>query len=185
MRINSLRTLLLIVPTIVLTACQTPMQSGSQCLVEPGYFATIHEFAWTSDEPVDVIDNTGYVSPIAVRSLSNAAAKELERKGFTLTESRTGQGMEVALALRTRRELVSYESSGSPCLDVDCWERIDPGAETRMDIQTIGFLAADVFYQGEPIWRGWVETTLFPKDRDRAAEVIATAIPKLFETFPP
>ncbi|MEQ8692906.1 MAG: hypothetical protein RIC89_18990 [Pseudomonadales bacterium] len=46
-------------------------------------------------------------------------------------------------------------------------------------------MAADVFYQGEPIWRGWVETTLYAKDRDQAEEVISNAIPKLFETFPP
>ena len=73
----------------------------------------------------------------------------------------------------------------SPCVDTDCWERVDPGSTTRMDMRTIGFLAADVFYAGEPIWRGWVERNLFPKDRDQSEAVIRESIPALFESFPP
>ena len=34
------------------------------------------------------------------------------------------------------------------------------GSATRLDVRTVGFLAADVFYLGEPIWRGWVERPL-------------------------
>ena len=93
--------------------------------------------------------------------------------------------IEIALTLRTRRELVSMTINESPCTDNNCWERVNPGANTRMDMRTIGFLAADVYYAGEPIWRGWVERNLYPKDRDAAEEVISEAVPALFESFPP
>lgn len=176
---------------VFLAGCQTPMQTGSQCVVEPGHLAGQSTFTWREGAPVDVIDNTGYVSPIVQSALAQAVVGELEGKGFSYVE-RTEQArddewsdVEVALTLRTRRELVSFETGGSPCEDSDCWERIDPGSATRLDVRTIGFLAADVYFMGEPIWRGWVETTLFPKDRDRSNEVIARAVPTLFESFPP
>ena len=84
-----------------------------------------------------------------------------------------------------RRELVSMTVNESPCVDTDCWERVDPGGTTRMDMRTIGFMAADVYFSGEPIWRGWVERNLYPKDREAAQTVIAEAVPVLFESFPP
>ena len=95
------------------------------------------------------------------------------------------QHVEVSMVLRTRRELASYSSTASPCDTTDCWERVNTGANVRMDIRTVGFLAAEVYVDGQAIWRGWVETTLYPKDRDAAGEVITRAIPKLFESFPP
>ncbi len=166
----------------VLTACQTPMQSGSQCVVEPGYLDTENTFSWRQGG-LDVQDDTGYVSPLMRDALRQAVAGHLAGKGFTATEDTAD--VQVMLTLRTRRELVSFETGGSPCRDVDCWEQITPGAGTRMDIRTIGFLAADVFYGGKPIWRGWVETNLYPRDRDGAEDVIARAVPELFASFPP
>jgi len=168
---------------LLLTACQAPMQSGSQCVVEEGYLDTESTFNWR-DSGLDVRDDTGYVSPLVKQGLQQAVVTELAGKGFSFAQD-SASSVEVMLTLRTRRELVSFETGGSPCNDADCWERIEPGAGTRMDIRTIGFLAADVFYQGQPIWRGWVETNLFPSDRDASAEVIARAVPKLFESFPP
>ncbi len=175
---------------LIVSACQTPMQSGSQCTVEPGYLDSVSQFSWVSANAIDVDDKTGYVSPIVERELVKAVANELNNKGFSYadqsdTANAQGSEIKVSVVLRTRRELVSMETNPSPCLETDCWERIEPGAGTRMDIRTIGFLAADVFFAGEPIWRGWVETNLYPHDRDHAAEVIAKAIPKLFESFPP
>ena len=90
----------------------------------------------------------------------------------------------IAINLRTRRELHSIETSGSVCNQEHCWERVDLGANTRMDLRTSGFLSADAFYQNQPIWRGWVERWLYPGDRDNALEVVGTALPALFETFP-
>lgn len=169
---------------VVLSACQTPMQTGNQCVVEPGFLSGETTFAWHSPEAIDVDDATGYVSPLMQKGLAQAVAAEMGRKGFDLVEP--GQaGVEVALTLRTRRELVSMTINESPCVDSDCWERVDQGSSTRMDMRTIGFLAADVFYNGEPIWRGWVERNLYPKDRSEAQAVISEAVPALLESFPP
>ncbi len=176
---------LLVLMTLLVSACQAPMQAGSQCVVDTGYLDDKLAYTWRG-EAIDLQDETGYVSPIAVKALEQAVQAHLEEKGFAYAGDDAAQGdFEVQLTLRTRRELVAYESSGSTCQDSDCWERVDPGAGTRMDIRTIGFLAADVYSDGNPIWRGWVETALYPKDRDAAAEVIGRAIPKLFEAFPP
>ena len=131
------------------------------------------------------MDDTGYISPLVVSALQKAVEDELASKGFREIQSEGDSDIELSLVLRTRRELVSYEQGPNPCRDNDCWEVIDPGSNVRMDLRTTGFLAADIYVQNQPVWRGWVETTLYPKDRDAAGEVIARAIPKLFESFPP
>ena len=188
-----MRPMLTTMAFFALCACQTPMQTGNQCVVEAGFLSAESTFAWRSQEAIDVDDATGYVSPLMQRGLARAVVAELAGKGFDLVESTPGgasetgalAGVEVALTLRTRRELVSMAINESPCVDTDCWERVDMGSSTRMDMRTIGFLAADVFYNGEPIWRGWVERNLYPKDRDEAQAVISEAVPTLFESFPP
>ncbi len=186
-----MRYFLLLLAVFVLTACQVPMQTGNQCVVEPGFLAGQSTFTWRAEQALDVDDRTGYISPIMQRGLAQAVIKELATKGFQFVERVAGDesaqatDLEVALTLRTRRELVSLTINDSPCLDSDCWERIDPGSSTRMDMRTIGFLSADVFYAGEPIWRGWVERNLYPKDRSDAPAVISEAVPALFESFPP
>ena len=166
------------------------MHAGSQCVVEEGSLSGFDAYAWRNDPPIQVRDDTGYVSPLAVADLQRAVQQEMRNKGFQRLQSHAAVdgangGLTLALTLRTRRELVSMTNTGSLCQTVDCWERIDMTSEARMDIRTIGFLAADVFMDGKPIWRGWVETTLYPKDRDRTGEVIGRAVPKLFESFPP
>ena len=186
-----IKTISILLTVGVLFACQTPMQVGSQCVLGPGAMDNAGSFTWRNNAPVDLVDETGYISPMVLKSLEEAVSGELTRKGFSYSNSDASafnqplSDLEVALTLRTRRELASISSEQSPCQDVDCWERIDYGSQTRMDIRTVGFLAADIYYRGEPVWRGWVETALYPKDRDQAAAVISRAVPKLFESFPP
>ena len=169
---------------LFLSACATPMQTGNQCVVAPGFLEAQSTFTWRSENPLDLDDQTGYISPIVAKGLSEAVLVELGRKGFTYVETEEAD-IEVALTLRTRRELMSMTINESPCVDADCWERIDPASTTRMDMRTIGFLAADVYFENQPIWRGWVERTLYPKDRDNASAVVSEAVPALFESFPP
>ena len=183
------RSCLVLMVTMVLSACAAaPMNKGSHCVVEPGSMAGLQTFTWSTVPAVDLIDQTGYVSPVIVKGLENAVIAELKTKGFRFV-SETPEGvpadLRIALTFRTRREVLSMTTTNSPCDTTDCWERVDMGAAQRMEIQTIGFLAADVFYRGEPVWRGWVERTLYPEDRDHAGKVLGTAIPALFETFPP
>ena len=188
-----MRTILVILASLALAACQAPMQTGNQCVVAPGFLSGASTFTWRSETPLDLDDHTGYISPLVAKGLTQAVAAELQNKGFAFVERVEGDSVdveqaadiEVALTLRTRRELVSMTVDESPCVDTDCWERVDPGSTTRMDMRTIGFLAADVFYAGEPIWRGWVERNLFPKDRDQSEAVIRESVPALFESFPP
>jgi len=188
-----MKRLLPLIVCLFVAACQAPMQSGNQCVVAPGFLSGASTFTWRSDRALDLDDQTGYISPIIAKGLEQAVIAELQRKGFTFVERQQGASpdmdqaadIEVALTLRTRRELVSLTIDESPCVDADCWERVAPGASTRMDMRTVGFLAADVYFANEPIWRGWVERNLFPKDRDQSAAVISEAVPVLFESFPP
>lgn len=188
-----MRIILVLLACVSLAACQAPMQTGSQCVVAPGFLSEASTFTWRSEQALDLDDHTGYVSPLVTKGLAQAVVAELKNKGFAFVErveSETPEveqnaDIEVALTLRTRRELVSMTVNESPCVDTDCWERVDPGATTRMDMRTIGFLAADVYYGGEPIWRGWVERSLFPKDRNQSEAVIRESVPALFESFPP
>ena len=172
-----------------LQACQTPMQSGSQCVLEEGALASMNTYVWRNDPPIKLSDPTGYVSPIVLEQLQRAVEGELQKKGFEIglddASADSDVGLELDVLLRTRRELVSIMNPNAVCQTIDCRDNIDAHAEARMDMRTVGFLAADVYLDGKPIWRGWVETNLHPKDRDRAGEVIARAIPKLLETFPP
>ena len=166
--------------------CATPMDTGSHCVVEPGYLDDQDRFTWYSVPAVDLDDRTGYISPAIVRGLEGAVIAELEGKGVRFSgEEASATDMQVSIVFRVRREVVALEMGDSPCTTTDCWEQVDMGASARMEVRTIGFLAADVYYLGEPVWRGWVERTLYPDDRDHAEEVIQQAIPALFESFPP
>ena len=179
-----------LVGLVLVVGCAAPMTKGSHCVVEPGYLGDQSTFSWYSDPVVDLDDRTGYVSPAILQGLEKAVIAEVQGKGFRYVERSDDDAaalpdVQVSLVFRTRREVTSMSVSESPCRTTDCWERVDMGSTTRMEVRTIGFLAADVYYLGEPIWRGWVERTLYPDDRDHADEVIGEAIPALFETFPP
>ena len=135
-------------------------------------------------------DETGFISPIIKTQLRRAVVEELGRKGFYATGFAAGfvddpaeADLELALTLNTRRELQSFEIDANQC--DDCWEVISPGGNSRFTLRTVGFLTADVYSAGEPVWHGWVERNLYPAERDRAPEVLAAAIPRLFENFPP
>ena len=174
--------------SLVLAGCATPIAKGSHCLVEPGYLADETTFSWFSEPAVELDDKTGYVSPAMLKILEDAVVARLNAKGFRLvdpTEMDQEADVQIALNLRTRRELYSMTSNESTCLTTDCWERIDMGSNVRMDVRTVGFLSADVYHLGEPIWRGWVERSLSPADRDSGEVVIDEAVPALFESFPP
>lgn len=178
----------LLVVMLASGGCAAPMNKGSHCALEPGSLDDARTFTWQAIPPVDLDDKTGYISPIIVEGLEKAAIAELQRKGLTFTEGKPEEvyaDLRVALTLRTRREVVSLSRGGSPCETSDCWERIDLGSVDRMEVRTIGFLAADIYYLGQPVWRGWVERTLYPEDRDNADNVLGEAIPALFESFPP
>ena len=179
-----MRQLLTVALLFCLAACATPMQTGSQCVVPEGFLADAQTFRWRGETAIQLNDRTGYISPIVERGLVNAVIAEIASKGFTYAGD-SDADFEVALVMRTRRELVSITIDESPCTAADCWERVDPGSSTRMDMRTVGFLAADVYYEGEPIWRGWVERNLYPEDRDNPEGVVSQAVPALFETFPP
>lgn len=171
---------------IFVWGCQAPMYTGSQCVLEPGSLASMNSYAWKNDEPIDVDDRTGYVSPLVVGQLKSAIEKELSAKGFNRSTMDLAEPeLELVVTLRTRRELVSYETGGRVCADTACWERADTSSGMRVETRTVGFLASDIYLDGVPVWRGWVETSLYRDDRDDPVEVMSRAIPKLFETFPP
>lgn len=180
---------LVVVLVALLAGCASaPMTKGSHCSVPQGSLDAMVSFTWRTSPAVDLDDPTGYISPVIVKKLEKAVADELGRKGYTLGDDSLDQAyrdVEVALTFRTRREVASFTTETTPCESSDCWERVDLGASQRMELRTVGFLAADVYYRGEPVWRGWVERVLYPEDRDHADKVLAEAIPALFETFPP
>ena len=169
---------------LVLGGCQTRIDRGVQCMVEPGALSEAQTFSWLEGEPVKLRDPTGYVSPLAVERLKGAVQAELEGKGLRLFDPSTDliSDLAVSLTLRTRRELVGTQSSA-----VDCTQDCEGagGVATRMDIRTIGFLAADVYQADLPVWHAWVETTLYPENRDQVGQVIARVVPALLADFPP
>lgn len=177
---------LLFLSVLLAAGCQTPMYSGSQCVLEPGSMMSMQSYAWKNSDPIEVIDRTGFVSPMVVRRLKSAVERELATKGFRpVRPNEDSADIDLAVTLRTSRELVSYEMDSQVCADSACWERANTGDNMRMETRTVGFLAADVYLDDAPVWRGWVETSLFREDRDDPSEVMGRAIPKLFETFPP
>jgi len=175
--------------TVLLSGCASaPMTKGSHCSVPEGSLDAMVNFTWRMTPPVDLEDPTGYVSPVILGKLEQAVVAELGRKGYSFSEAAVDQAyrdVEVALTFRTRREVATFTTEPTPCESSDCWERVDLGAAQRMELRTVGFLAADVYYRGEAVWRGWVERVLYPEDRDHADKVLAEAIPALFESFPP
>ena len=172
--------------SILLIGCQTPMYTGSQCVLEPGSLAAMQSYSWKDGQTINVDDQTGFVSPLVAGQLKAAIDGELTAKGFRVVDSEESPpDLELAVSLRARRELVSYQTGGQVCADSACWERANTNASMRTETRTVGFIAADMYLEGEPVWRGWVETSLYRDDRDDPGEVMGRAIPKLFETFPP
>ena len=169
--------------SLLVGACATPVSSGSQCVVEPGYLSEKVLFSWTGDDAVVVYDDTGYVSPLAVDSLEERMIEHLAGKGFEFVDDAANAEFTLSINLSTRRELVSATIDATR--DADRWEPVQLSDGARFDLRTVGFLSADAFVDGKPIWRGWVERNLYPKDRDQADLVIGEAVPLLFATFPP
>jgi len=185
---GNMRFAILAVMALVTGCASAPMSTGSHCTVPQGALDGLVNFTWRAVPPVDLQDQTGYVSPVIVKKLEQTVIAELGRKGYGFNDGSLQQAysdVEVALTFRTRREVASFTTETTPCESSDCWERVDLGSAQRMELRTVGFLAADVYYLGEPVWRGWVERVLYPEDRDHADKVLAEAIPVLFESFPP
>lgn len=182
-------TLVAIIFLGAIAGCATTMDSGSHCTVEEGFLRAQRTFAWSEEGAVDLIDESGYVSPAIIERLKKSVIRELGLKGFRWIESPSVENpvdMTVQIYLRTRREVVSttaYGRSRGPCVYPNC-EQATRTNGLPINIQTTGFLAADVFYQGEAIWRGWIERLLYPSDRDEAEAIITEAVPKLFEKLP-
>lgn len=171
----------------VISGCAATMDTGSHCSVDPNFLGTENTFTWSDSGAIKLIDESGYISPAIVEQLKSAVVSELGDKGFRFVAEPTAAApvdVRVQLYLRARREMLATTNNGYPCNYPDCW-RPASNSSVQMDVHTIGFLAADVYYQDKPIWRGWVERNLFPSERDKAAAVIEQAVPALFETFPP
>lgn len=169
--------------TLFLSGCATPMDSGSQCPVEPGYFSTMSTFAWRPTESWSIKDETGYISPLIEQQLRQRFIQEMETKGFQLIADPTEETLLVAVSLTTRRELQSFDVDSNNC--IDCWEPVAPSSNVRMTLRTVGFLAFDAYSQGQPVWRSWVERVLYSGDRDKAQNVLEEAVPRLLAEFPP
>ncbi len=173
----------------LLTGCATTMEKGSHSTVEPGFLANETQYSWVEEGPVDLIDESGYISPAIIDQMKTRVVQELATKGFVLVPADQAGGpppMQVQLYLRARRELQSLGPQGrtGPCVYPDCW-RSPHDASVQMVTRTVGFLAADVYYNDKPIWRGWVERMLYPSERDKAMVVLNEAVPILFKSFPP
>ena len=170
--------------TVLLGGCAS-LDHGAHCIAEPGVLDEERQFVWAADGAVDLIDESGAVSPAIVELLKERVTLELASKGFERVDDPAQLvNVTVRIYLRTRRELISTGPQGGsvgPCAFPDCWH--DNGR--NFSIQTRGFLAADVYYLGRPIWRGWVERGLHPSQRDQARAVIEEAVPLLFAQFPP
>lgn len=176
---------LILLGTMFLFGCQTPMYAGSQCSLEPGSMAGMQTYVWKDGLPIDLDDRTGFVSPLVTSQLKLAIEQELASKGFRAVASDAEADMELSVTLKARRELISFDAGGQVCADSACWEKVNTNSGMRVETRTVGFLASDVYLDGNPVWRGWVETALFRDDRDDPSEVMSRAIPKLFESFPP
>lgn len=168
---------------LLIGGCATTMNSGSQCVVDPTYFQSMSTFAWRAEQPWTVKDDTGFVSPIIEQQLRERFVLEMASKGFRLIEDPSDETLRVAVSLVTRRELQSFDVEATNC--PDCWEPVAPSSNVRMTLRSVGFLAFDAYSNGAPVWRSWVERTLYPDDRDKAAEVLEQAVPKLLAEFPP
>lgn len=170
-----------------LIGCATPLQTGSHCTVDDSFLNAQTTYSWHEGQAVTLVDETGYISPTIMAQLELGLRRELRNKGLEYIDTGSSNKMSdltIAVSLRTRRELYSVDTTGPTCTNEGCWERIDMGSNTRMDLRTSGFLSADAYYKDEPIWRGWAERWLYPSDRDKALQVIGEALPALFETFP-
>ena len=74
-----MRICFLLLAAWLVSACQAPLQSGSQCVVEPEYFGHIDTVVWRGENRgFDLQDETGYVSPIVADLLRQAVVAELE-----------------------------------------------------------------------------------------------------------
>lgn len=174
---------------LMLAGCATYMESGSHCSIDEQILATNTTYAWHQESALDLIDESGYISPTIVRQLKKRVEAEMASKGYLLIDPASSNApaeLELQLYLRARRELQesgAYAGHVGPCVYPDCWQAPND-ASVQINLQTVGFLAADVYKAGEPVWRGWVERLLYPTERDQATSVIEEAVPLLFAKFP-
>lgn len=182
-----MRWLWVLVGLLQLLGCATPLQHGSHCLVESEYLSDQSSFSWVESGAIELIDESGAISPAIVEQLKRAVIDEMRLKGYEFVP-RQGDSppaeVTVGLYFLVRREATASSlDTIQPCTYPNCW-RAPHDERVRLDIRTIGFLAADLYFQGKPIWRGWVERILNPSERDAASQVIGEAVPLLLDDFP-
>ena len=167
---------------LALTGCAAQVDQGSQCIVESGYLDSRLTYRWRNDPPIQVYDEFNYVGPVLQELLRDRVVAHLASLGYAYSDSAEAT-FELGLDLSTRRELQSLSRD----LDVvvERGEVAVLGGADQFMVRSVGFISADVYVDGRPIWRGWVEQILYPRDRDRAASVIEDAVPRLFAAFPP
>lgn len=183
--------LCVILSHVLLSGCATNIEAGSHGDRDAAFFDDEKQLVWQPDEAIDLIDESGYISPTILAYLKERVVQELNEKGFDVVEPTqladdnamaTTERMTIQLYLRTRREMVASQPAGqieAPCFQPGCW-RATCDIRQLTQIQTTGFLAADIYHRGKAIWRGWVERLLYPDERDQANTIIDTAVPLLF-----
>jgi len=174
---------------LLVGGCATNMLAGSHCSNDEQAFANNYTYQWHSARDVKLIDESGYISPAILEQLRKRVELEMANKGYKLMDDESdGAPADLVLQLyvQARRELRDSGAYGElvgPCSYPSCWQA-SHNPSLRMHVQTIGFVAADIYQGDKAIWRGWVERTLHPTERDKALPLIESAVTLLFAKLP-
>lgn len=172
---------------VILGACAA-IKVGSH-YDETTNFREYRTFAWIDSDPY-ISDENGAIpiSPLTHSKVQSAIERELEAKGYSLTDDRAKADFVVAYTIGTRSKIsTSYYPDGYR--DPGGWHVHDSYyyvREYREHSYTEGTLGVDIFdnRSRKPVWHGWAQKTITQFDREDPTEIVNEGVAKLFETFP-
>ena len=176
--------LLLLVGT--LSACAT-IKTGSHFDATTN-FAAYKSFSWIDNEPYISAPSAIPVDALSKSMIKAEIQAQLERLGYTFTDSRNNADFVVAYTIGTRDEIRvnSYPSNYR-----GYWGWHVPYSyyyfhDISVHTYTTGTLGVDIFdnKSGKPVWHGWAEKTVTDSDRSNPGPAIKAGVGGIFESFP-
>ena len=170
----------------MLSACAT-IRTGSH-FDETTNFGAYKSFSWIADEPYISAASTVFVSALSRSMIKSEVQAQLERLGYTFTDSRDNADFVVAYTVGTRNEI---RVDSYPPHYRGYWGWHVPYSyyyfhDFSVHTYTTGTLGVDIFdsKSGKPVWHGWAEKTVTESDRSDPGPSIKAGIGALFESFP-
>ena len=181
-----MKNLIICAVVVVLSACTTPMQSGSTCVVEDEYFQAHRSIAWSDDYARISQDPLDAIAPVTLEQIRMEIQAQFTEIGFDFVADAADAEMLVSFVVATRQEI----STGAYAYPDGYWWGVyrDPVVvvQSTTTERREAYLAIDLTEarSERPLWRGWAQQPVYDANRNNPAPLIKKAVTSILTELP-